>query len=374
MVPLKTSPFHTNQLNRGSVRALQIFTDRNRKWWATLAVRIPTPLLEDHQLPDAVLGIDLGVKKAACTTLLTEKKVSETIYFHQKEKVKLMEKYDRLYAGLQSEQDTRRSNGASHNSVTRRMKHLRTRRGNVAKEYDRVLVKELLDYIEELSREYTLYVALGRVKGIRGTARKGNCSGSGFRSMIHSWSFSRISESLKHGLAQRGWTVEGPKARFQAVPEQWTSTKCWKCGHRGHRPKQSLFVCSCGFKTNADRNGALNIARRLIILIPSLKNEAKGLGRWANPERAPAPKARQRGLPSKRKSLLSSKGDASHLGESAAVHHAQMSLLEFGDGIKEGDNDPAVVRTEKTLSVTGNDATRNRQEKETTSNGGITFQ
>ncbi len=78
MVPLKTSPFHTNQLNRGSVRALQIFTDRNRKWWATLAVRIPTPLLEDHQLPDAVLGIDLGVKKAACTTLLTEKKVSET--------------------------------------------------------------------------------------------------------------------------------------------------------------------------------------------------------------------------------------------------------------------------------------------------------
>ncbi|MHA1495225.1 MAG: zinc ribbon domain-containing protein [Candidatus Thorarchaeota archaeon] len=351
--PLKISPFHLNQIQRGEVKAVQIFTDREGKWWVTFAVRIDIDEPLESELPVAILGIDLGIEKAACSTLLTPEKVSETRYFVQREKVTVIKQYDRLVADLQREMHSRRDRGLPNDKVAERLRWMRSKRKNVAKEYDRVLVRQLLDYISELSERYTLYVAIGRLKNIRVRARKGNYRGRRFRGMIHSWAFARITDSLKHGLAQQGWKVKGKDPRFRAVPEAWTSIMCWKCGTKGYRPRQSMFVCSCGFRTNADRNGSLNIARRLIKLIPSLRND-KGLGRWAVPERAPAPKAGRKSS-SKRKPSLSSKGQTSDLGESAAVHFVQSDLLGFGNKSKMSDNDPAVVSTVETLAVAGSD-------------------
>ncbi|MCK5240271.1 MAG: hypothetical protein KAR33_12015 [Candidatus Thorarchaeota archaeon] len=72
-----------------------------------------------------------------------------------------------------------------------------------------------------------------------------------------------------------------------------------------------------------------------------------------------------------KKSLLSGKKLSSGSRESAAVHHAQLSLSDFGDKIKLDDNDPAVVRTVETLSVAGIDGPAQTQEKEARSIGGI---
>ena len=306
-IPLKVSPFHINQFHRGEVKACKIFTDRKGKWWVTFAVRVNLIDVPNTFQPLAVLGIDLGIEKAACTTLLTLSKVSETRFFKQKDKIEVIKKYDRLVANLQQQSSTLHNDGVLH-----RLRQIRHKRENIAREYDRVLVRNLLDYISELSEKYTLYIAIGRLKNIRMRARKGNFKGRKFRGMIHSWAFARITESLKHGLTQQGWPVGGKNSRVHAVPEAWTSIKCWKCGRTGIRPRQSLFVCSCGFRTNADRNGSLNIARRLIKLIPLLRNE-KGLGRWAFPERAPAPKAGRKSS-SKRKLLLSKKEPTSGSG------------------------------------------------------------
>ncbi len=65
------------------------------------AIRVDESVSEVSNLPPAVLGIDLGVKKAACTTLVTPQKVSETRYFVQKEKVQILVKYDELVGQLQ---------------------------------------------------------------------------------------------------------------------------------------------------------------------------------------------------------------------------------------------------------------------------------
>ncbi|MDF1537835.1 MAG: zinc ribbon domain-containing protein, partial [Candidatus Thorarchaeota archaeon] len=46
--------------------------------------------------------------------------------------------------------------------------------------------------------------------------------------------------------------------------------------------KQNYFHCpSCGHKTNADRNGSINIAARLLTLTKSL-HSVRGLGKWAS--------------------------------------------------------------------------------------------
>lgn len=373
LVPLKVSPFHLNQLRRGEAKALQIFVDSGRKWWVSVALRLEQSTVDrPESLPLAVLGIDLGIKKSACSTLITEKKVSETRYFSQKDKIKRLEKLDSLVSNLQRIIAAQRNNGEEPLGHLEKLKSLRGKRRRVAREYDRVLVKELLSYITTLSERYRLYVALGRVSGIRNIARKGNGLGNTMRGMIHRWAFARISDQLEHGLEQLGWKTKGSSSIFQRIPEAWTSTMCWKCGRKGSRPKQSLFVCRCGFRTNADRNGSLNIARRLIKLIPSLGNE-NGLGRWAHPERAPAPKAGRKNS-SKQKSSLSSKDGASHLGESAAVHTVQTDLLSFGDRTGLCDDDHAVVSTVENLSDTARDASGTYQEEEVRSDGGMVSQ
>ena len=376
LIPLKVSPFHVNQIEKGEVKALQIFTDRHRKWWVTFAVRVCVSEKPSEPLSPAVLGIDLGIEKAACATIITPTKVRETKYFVQRDKVKVIKKYDRQVADLQHEMASRRDSGLPYDKVAEKLRRHRNKRESVAREYDRVLIRQLVDYISELSEKYTLYISIGRLKNIRYTARKGNFKGRRFRGMVHSWAFARTTDGLKHQLAQLGWSVKGKDARFRVVPENWTSIMCWKCSRKGRRPKQNYFVCpTCGNKCNADKNGAINIAGRLITLTESL-HSVRGLGKWANAvsrSTRSLPKAHGK-ITSRRKSLLPTKSVISHSGESAAVHHAQPSLLSFGDESEMGDNDPAVASTVKTLSVAGSDTPAVRQEKETRSVGGILSQ
>jgi hypothetical protein len=77
---------------------------------------------------------------------------------------------------------------------------------------------------------------------------------------------------------------------------------------------------------------------------------------------------------SRRRLTLSSKGQVSDLGESAAVHSAQMSILDLGDDIKESNEDHAVAKDAEMLSVAGFDTARTRQEKEARTVGGILSQ
>jgi IS605 OrfB family transposase len=375
LIPLSISPFHFNQMARGTVKALQIFTDRNRKWWVGFSVSInDVPELPDD-VPPAVLGIDLGIEKAVCTALVAPTKVKETKYFYQNDKAEKIKKLDYRVSNLQHDMNTRKNNGLNCDKIARELRALRGKRERVAREYDRVLVKQLTDYILELTKKYALHVSIGRLTNIRTRAKRGNYKGRKFRGMIHRWAFARITDSLKHRLAQLGFPVEGKASWFKVIPENWTSIMCWKCGHKGHRPKQNYFVCdTCGHRTNADRNGAINIAGRLITLTKSL-HSVRGLGKWADSVQRAGKrsrlKTRGKTRSSRRGSLLSSKGQVSDLGESAAVHSAQTSLLDFGDGVKESDQDPVVGKDAETLTVTGMDTTRERQEKEARTVGGI---
>ncbi len=124
-VPLKMSPFHLNQIRKGEVKALQIFTDRKRKWWVTIAVRVTIDNSSKQKLPVAILGIDLGFEKAACSTLLTPEKTRETRYFVQREKVKVIRKCDRLVTDLQREMYTRRNNGLPSDRIAERLRRMR---------------------------------------------------------------------------------------------------------------------------------------------------------------------------------------------------------------------------------------------------------
>jgi IS605 OrfB family transposase len=340
LIPLKPSSYHLNRLHEGKVTSLRILKDARKKWWVIFSVRITVPAIASAGKPPAVMGIDLGINKAVCSVVLTRERVRYVKCFTQPEKVKRIGHYDAMVDSLQREMDTRDNNGQPMDGLALRLRELSGRRLNISKDHDGVLVKQLTDHILELSQKYDLYVAIGKLTGIRNSAGKKSGKRKSFRKMMARWSFARVSNALKHSLAQQGWPVTGKVSRFIPVREFWTSITCHKCGHRGIRPKQSLFIChTCGYRSNADKNGAINIARRLITLIPSLRDE-KGLGRWLfSREKDGSTLKVWRGSGSKGKSSRSQSCSGSK-GPSAAECQTQTSLEGF-----VGATDPAVVKT-----------------------------
>ncbi len=348
MIPLNPSSYHLNRLKEGRVTSLRFFKDSRRKWWVVFSVRVETAQKDSSHKPPAVLGIDLGINKAVCSVLLTQTRLRHVRYFTQPEKAKRIKKYDDLVSTLQREMDTHLNNGQPADGVVRKLRSLRGRRLRISVDHDRVLVKRLTDHIIELSEKYDLYVAIGKLTHIRRKAGRDSKKPKAFRALMARWSFARISDGLKHSLTRHGWKVKGRDSRFIPVLEYWTSKTCHKCGHIGIRPKQSLFIChTCGYRDNADKNGAINIARRLIKLIPRLRDETNGLGGWLLPrEKERYPPKTWRSSRSKGKSSSSSKLSASR-GRSVVECHIQAALESFDD-----TTDPAMEKTVETSSAT----------------------
>ena len=355
MIPLSISSHHLKKMKEGEVKTVRIFKDSRRKWWAIFTVTLTIDNMNTNGQPLAVLSIDLGINKAACSVLLTRVGYKQIRYWKQEDKLQRMKALDERVASLQSEREHLIITNKNPDRVTKKLKDLSGKRERASKDYDRKLVKDISDHIKELAEDYDLYVSIGRLKGIRNNARKGNYKGKRFRGMIHRWAFARVSDMLKHKLASFGLD---PK-KFIAVPEQWTSIMCHKCGHKGQRPKQNLFICTtCGYKTNADLNGALNIGKRLIMLIPSLRDE-KGLGMWLTCNDRAILKARRKKSSSHGKSAQSQRTSASK-GESVADSYDQTSLVEFARS-----KDPAMVNAVETptaITLSGECESKQRTE------------
>ncbi len=339
-IPLSPSSYHLNRIKSGEAKSIQIVKDRRRKWWVLFKVKLDTSPVDTTSKPPAVIGIDLGIKKAACSAVLTQDGLRHVRFWTDRAKAVKIEQYDRMVASLQHKKDSLLNNGQSADDVTKRLRAISSKRENVSFDYDGKLVKQLSEHILELSQEYDLYVSIGKLKGIRHRARKGDGKGRRFRGMLHRWAFARITNSLQHKLSMNGFS---PK-RVYAVSEAWTSIKCHKCGSKGYRPKQSFFLChTCGYRDNADKNAAINIGLRLIKLIPSLKG-GKGLGTWLPPKRKASPKTprtRSKGMSSAPKSSL-----GSIVGSTVADCHDQTSLEEFASS-----TDLAMEKTMETPSA-----------------------
>ncbi|MGY5854050.1 MAG: transposase, partial [Candidatus Thorarchaeota archaeon] len=304
-------------------------------------VKLEPQPIEVGSKPPAVIGIDLGIKKAVCSVVLTQKGLRHVRYWIDKEKAVRIKRYDQIVSSLQTKKELLLRSGKSAYDVMKKLREISSKRENISFDYDRKLVKRLSDHILLLSQEYDVYVVIGRLKGIRNRARRTNSRGRHFRGMINRWSFARITDALKHKLSMNGLNPN----RVYSVSEAWTSITCHKCGKRGIRPKQSYFLCvACGYRDNADKNAAINIGRRLIKLIPHLKDE-KGLGTWLLQDERASPKT-PKGSSSRGRSSVPKRKPTSSVGNTVADYNDQTSLEEF-----ESSTDPAMETTMETPSV-----------------------
>lgn len=187
------------------------------EWWLYITIQKEVKPIHAHN----ILGIDLGIRWSATVCDLRTGQAR----FYGKDIREIRGKYFYLRRKINknfSDIEKRKVNDKLH-KISRR--------------------------IVEWAKETNSMIVVGDLKDVR----NGN-KGRKFNRKISNMPSFKLKQQI---LYKANW--EGIKVLF--VEESYTSKTCHICEQRGIRTN-GLFKCSCGCQDNADRNGAINIAKR----------------------------------------------------------------------------------------------------------------
>jgi len=110
-------------------------------------------------------------------------------------------------------------------------------------------------FVELCLEKGVTHIIFGDLNGIRKNIDYSDQSNQ----QLHNWNFAQLVDFLSYKALQVGIVVE-------KISEKYTSQTCCKCGvvKKSNRKTRGLYVCDCGNKINADRNGANNILTRYL--------------------------------------------------------------------------------------------------------------
>jgi IS605 OrfB family transposase len=232
-----------------------------------VTIALAPPLVLSTKKPLAVVSFDLGMNKSVVAVLLAEEHPGKLYrqdvkYFEQQEKKQVINELDNQIASLQRKKEKYTQAGKNPKNIIRTLKRLSHQRRAVAIHYDQELTAQIAQWVQRLHHRYEVHFGIGELKGIRQSQRKGDGKSRKHRRELHRWAFARITALLAYKLQRSGV----PSEHFHPLREAWTSKTCSRCGSTDTtRPFQALFIChACGVQLQADENGALNIAFKLI--------------------------------------------------------------------------------------------------------------
>ena len=124
---------------------------------------------------------------------------------------------------------------------------------------DHLLRQAVSHFLRECEKRGIGEVAVGNLTGIM----EGKNYGKILNQRLHSWPYRKLADILKYKGALMGIKV-------YEVEERSTSVTCHVCKQslRSNRKYRGLYSCSCGWKMQADINGALNIYERAFQVSP----------------------------------------------------------------------------------------------------------
>ena len=235
VVPFRFGAYQEARLDRKRGQADLIL--RNGIFYLAVVVDAPEASPDD---PTGTLGVDLGVINLA---------VDSDGEFYSGEAVDVVrEKIDTLKSSLQSK---------GTKSAKRHLKKLSRRESRFRRSINHVISKRLVSKAKDTHRQ----IALEDLKGIGdSTVRHAQ------RRRHKSWAFFQLRSFIQYKAAIAGVVVA-------LVDPRNTSRTCPSCGFvsKSNRKSQSSFLCQeCGFASNADLVGAINISRRASVNVPTV--------------------------------------------------------------------------------------------------------
>ena len=234
-IPLNPSKYHLKQLKNAEIKDFEIIKQEGKYY---VHVSIEKEIAEKHI--SSVGGIDQGLNHSVGIVFLPSDQ--DGVPFEglvcDETKQKILQKYDEVVSQLQNAKKLRK------------LKRLRSRRFNVANEYD----WQMANNVAKLSDG--VLIGIGDTN-FRQTQYRGNGM-STLRKRIGKWSYARQRQYIMLRRAEKGYDT--------LLVSERGSNDCHVCGShlvdRKWLPSgNSYLLChSCGLKMDADINSAYNIA------------------------------------------------------------------------------------------------------------------
>lgn len=224
---------------------------RKGNFYLLAVCEVPEPTPQDV---DDLLGVDFGVVNLATT--------SDGEVFSGSDVERVRQRYHTHRRTLQRAAEKAKQRGKRPKQIRRALKRTKGRESDFRSHTNHVISKRLVRTAKDTSRG----IAIEELKGIRERTRFRKSQ----RARMSGWSFYQLRQFLEYKTRLNG-------VRLVAVDPRNTSRTCHECGHaeKANRRTQEQFECqSCGHRSLADFNAALNIRAKAKVNRPMVSERA----------------------------------------------------------------------------------------------------
>ncbi len=236
-LPVELAPSHATLLDDPDLSLREARLIPRRGHWAVHIVverSVPAPSLESH--PN-VLAVDMGERNPATAVLIAPGASVKPMYLGRE--VRGVRRHHAWLRKRLQEKRAFRTIKAQRNRESRRVG---------------AILHPAINRLVAVAKENRATIVIGDFSGGHRNTRKGRR----FNRIVNSMPFARIRGMV---LDKAGWAG----VPVVLVDEAYTSRECHRCHNIGKRDRQAEFQClsgMCGWRGNADMNGALNIGDR----------------------------------------------------------------------------------------------------------------
>ncbi|NPV25873.1 MAG: IS200/IS605 family element transposase accessory protein TnpB [Firmicutes bacterium] len=232
-VPLAASAYHARRLQDlagGSCRqgSMEIWRGKDGKWYVSISIVYQTGFNE----PGSIIGVDFGIVKLAV--------LSNNVFF------------DGRQVRWRKERWAERRKALQRAGWLSRVKKEAGRERRWMRYINHCISKRIIEIAKAEGKAIALENLLGIRERVKGSKK--------FNRMMSGWNFRELASFIEYKAA----LAEVPVIY---VDPKETSKTCPRCGNVSHynRKTQGWFRCTkCGYQSDADRVGALNIAARAL--------------------------------------------------------------------------------------------------------------
>jgi len=237
--------YHCKNLPEGTLKNVRITYDTaTGNYYAHLVFDVPVKKHPQQQLeffPTNVVAIDLGLNNIITATFS-----DGSSHIISGRELKAIRRYwQKVRTKVKPPSQTNRK-------ASRRYREICRKESRQIRHRLHIISKQFVELCEEKG---VTHIVLGDLNGIRDNINYSKR----LNQQLHNWNFAQLIDFIKYKAERIGITVE-------LISEKYTSQTCCSCGtvDKSNRKTRGLYVCNCGNRINADRNGANNILKRYL--------------------------------------------------------------------------------------------------------------
>ena len=233
---------HRKPFPKGILKNVKITYDTvTGTYYAHLVYDVPNTPIQLQLFPTNVVAIDLGLNNIITATFSD----GTSIIISGRELKAIRRYWQKVRTKVKPPSVTKRKPSRRYLQICR--KEARQIRHRL-----HIISKKFVKLCEEKGVTHIVFGDLSCIRGNIDYSKRLN-------QQLHNWNFSMLINFITYKASRVSIAVE-------LISERYTSQTCCVCGivDKSNRKTRGLYVCDCGNRINADRNGANNILQKYL--------------------------------------------------------------------------------------------------------------